>query len=392
MRYLVIGDANSMHIFNFTKTVLLPLKYEVHLLTLSVEPIRETYRTFYREHGVTVHSVAEKCYRNLEKKDRIHRLLNLIRKFKLMNDVPKVDICHVQSVYKTSLMMVLCNREKFDKLILSYWGGDIEDKSKFVVKLREKCFKFANAITVTVKQNYNKFREMYGDRYDDKLTICRFATEGLQCIHDISLKQTRESCRKTYGIPEGKICITCGYSAYAEQHQEYCLQEINKLDEKFKEKLFVIVPMQYGRYDNIYIEKVHNIAQKCTFECKILEEFVPFEISAQLALATDIYIHVRDTDAFSNALKEHVYAGSFVIKGDWLQYFELDEMNASIDSIASLSELKKKLTNVLETFSISNEYNLFPPIYELYSTSAIAEQWDAVIRSVVNVNGVNEGE
>ena len=326
MKYLVVGDANSMHIYNFAKTVLLPLKYEVHLLTLSVEPIRETYRKFYRENGVIVHSVAEKQYRDWGKKDRLHRVLHLLRKLKLMRDVPKVDICHVHSVYKTALMLVLCNRKKFDKLILSYWGGDIEDRTPSVIKLRKKCFRFADAITVTVKQTYQDFRELYGPQYDDKLSICRFATDGLQCIHEISEKKSRQSCRELYGIPDDKICITCGYSAYAAQHQEYCLQEIDKLDERIKNKLFVIVPMQYGRYDAAYIEKVHDVAKHCTFSCKILEDFVPFEVSAQLALATDIYIHVRDTDAFSNALKEHVYAGSFVIKGDWLRYLELDEM------------------------------------------------------------------
>ena len=40
-RYLVIGDANSMHIYNYVKNVLLPYNYEIHLLTLSVLPIRK---------------------------------------------------------------------------------------------------------------------------------------------------------------------------------------------------------------------------------------------------------------------------------------------------------------------------------------------------------------
>lgn len=41
MKYLVIGDSNSVHIYNFVKTVLLPNEYEVYLITLSVKPIRE---------------------------------------------------------------------------------------------------------------------------------------------------------------------------------------------------------------------------------------------------------------------------------------------------------------------------------------------------------------
>lgn len=382
MRYLVIGDAGSMHIFNFVKTVLLPKGYEVHLLTLSSEPVRENFREFYRENGVNVHAVAEKNYRNLDKKDKFHRTLNIFRKLNLMNDVPKVDICHVHSVYKTACLMVLLHKKKYKKLILSYWGGDIEDKTSSVVKMRAKCFDRANAITVTVKETYNEFRRIYGDKYDKKLSICRFATDGLGCIKKISQEMSRSDCRKNYNIPDGKICITCGYSAYAEQHQDKCLEIISSLPEHIRKKIFVIVPMQYGRFDEAYIKRVHEAAEKMRAEYKILEKFVPFEISAQLAIATDIYLHLRDTDAFSNALKEHVFAGSYVIKGDWLKYPELDDMKASVESIPSFDELGNRLKEITEKIEISDKITLFEPIYELYSTESIIKQWNDVIESV----------
>lgn len=382
MKYLVIGDAGSMHIFNFVKTVLLPRGYEVHLLTLSAEPVRENFRAFYKENGVFVHAIAEKGYCDLDKKDRLHRTLNVFRKLRLMRDVPKVDICHVHSVYKTACLMVLRNKRKFKKLILSYWGGDIEDKTPSVVKIRRNCFACADAITVTVKETYNEFRQLYGDGYDDKLRICRFATDGLACIKKLSGEMSREECRKTYGIPDGRICVTCGYSAYAAQHQDRCLEIIGALPESVRRKIFVIVPMQYGRYDKAYIESVHKAAEASGTDYRILEEFVPFEISAQLAIATDIYLHLRDTDAFSNALKEHVFAGSHVIKGDWLKYPELDDMNASVESIPSLEALGACLERVIEKTHISDTITLFEPIYELYSTEAIEKQWSEVVESV----------
>ena len=379
MKYLVIGDAGSMHIFNFVKTVLMPRGYEVHLLTLSAEPVRENFRKFYKENGITVHAIAEKGYRGINKKDRFHRTLNILRKLRLMHDVPKVDICHVHSVYKTACLMVLRNRKKFDKLILSYWGGDIEDREKAVIAIRKKCFKYADAITVTVKETYNMFRRIYGDEYNGKLRICRFATDGLACIKKLSGEMSREECRKTYKIPPGKICITCGYSAYAAQHQDLCLKAIGSLPSEIKEKLFVIVPMQYGRYDYEYIEKVRKAAAESGTKYSILEEFVPFEISAQLAIATDIYLHLRDTDAFSNALKEHVFAGSYIIKGDWLKYPELEEMNAPLKSISSFRMLGETLKKVIENITVKKEIDLFEPIYEMYSTDSIKKQWSDVI-------------
>lgn len=383
MKYLVIGDAGSMHIFNFVKTVLLPRGYEVHLLTLSAEPVRANFREFYKENGVIVHAISEKGYHGLDKKDRIHRFLNLVRKLKLMHDVPKVDICHVHSVYKTACVMVLRNKHKFKKLILSYWGGDIEDKSPSVVKLRKKCFEYADAITVTVRETYDEFHRIYGDSFNEKLHICRFATEGLECIKKLSVEKSREDCRKTYGIKTGQICVTVGYSAYAAQHQDKCLEIISLLPASIRDKMCVIVPMQYGRYDEGYIERVHKAAEMCGTDCCILEEFVPFEISAQLAIATDIYLHLRDTDAFSNALKEHVFAGSHVIKGDWLKYPELDEMKASIESIPSFDSLGECLESAVEETEIKDKITLFEPIYELYSTQAVKKQWSDLMEFVI---------
>lgn len=383
MKYLVIGDSNSMHIYNFVKTVLLPMGFEVHLLTLSILPLREEYRSFYIENNVTLHSVFEKNYKGLNKTDRVHRILNLLRKIWLMHDVPKVDICHVQSVYITSLMMVLLNRRKFKRLILSYWGGDIEDRSEFLVKTRAKCFEFSDAITVTVQQTLNEFRELYGNKYDEKLHICRFATNGLNCINELSQKVTREHCRECYNIPADKVCITCGYSAYAEQHQEQCLEEIQKLPEELRKKVFAIVPMQYGRFDQAYIDKVEETKEKCDFDCVILDEYVPFEMSAKLAIATDIYLHLRDTDAFSNALKEHIYAGSKVITGEWLKYIELEQMEAPFESISSIDCLTDALEKKLENFEADKEINLFQPIYEMYSTENIISQWKGIINSAL---------
>ena len=55
MKYLIIGDANSMHIFNYVKTVLEGYPFEIHLLTLSTERVKESYRRYYREHLSLIH-------------------------------------------------------------------------------------------------------------------------------------------------------------------------------------------------------------------------------------------------------------------------------------------------------------------------------------------------
>ncbi len=387
MNYLVIGDSSSMHIYNFVKTVLLPRNYKVFLLTLSVNPIRQEYLDFYKKNGVTVYSLHECGYKNLNKTDKFHRVINLYRKFLLIKKIPQMDVCHVQSVYKTAIAMVLKNRRKFKKIILSYWGGDVEDRSPAVINIRKKCFEFADAITVTVKKTLQDFREIYGSNYDDKLRVCRFATDGLSCINKLSKTTSRDECRQAYNIPKDKICVTCGYSAYRVQHQDYCVRELNKLPKELKDKIFVIVPMQYGKLDDKeYFDKVEKAKEAADFECVILREFVPFEKSAKLAIATDIYLHLRETDAFSNALKEHVYAGSEVLSGKWLKYIELDEMNAPVKYISRYKEFKDAIETMIESHQLKKDMVLFEPIYDLYSTENIVKSWQDVIDLALNTS------
>lgn len=387
MKYLVIGDANSMHIYNFVKSFLMPREDEVHLLTLSTERVKEAYRDFYRDNGVHLHSVAEKGYKGLDKKTRFWRILNFLRKMQLMRDVPTVDICHIHSVYKTSVLLALNNRKKFNKLILSYWGGDLLERSPKILKIIDKGLRMCDVITVTVKNSLNIFREIHGDKYDNKIHICRFATAGLECINELSKTSSLEECRESYNIPKDKICITCGYSAYREQHQELCIEEINKLPQELKDKLFVIVPMQYGRMDDKeYFARVEAAKEKADFECVILKDFVPFVMSAKLAIATDIYLHLRDTDAFSNALKEHVYAGSKIISGTWLKYIELDEMNAPVEYISDFSQLSDVLETTIVNYRIKEKMCLFETIYNLYSPQNIARGWQTIIDLTTNAS------
>ena len=160
LKYLIIGDANSMHIYNFVKNVLIGGKFEVSVMTLSSQRVREEYRKFYKENNVTLYSVAEKYGNgeNLPNRTLIQRLKNFIRKYKLAKSLPKFDICNIQSVYKTSLLFYLKNKRKFKHLIASYWGGDIVDTSPLVLKLRKKSFFRADAITLTTQNMLEKFK------------------------------------------------------------------------------------------------------------------------------------------------------------------------------------------------------------------------------------------
>ena len=206
----------------------------------------------------------------------------------------------------------------------------------------------------------------------------------MEQIKILSKETTKEECRDFYHIPKEKICLTCGYSAYADQHQDDCLKELMKLPKLIREKIYVIVPMQYGRFDEGYIKRVEDQAKLCDFSCMILKKYTSFENSAKLAIATDIYIHVRDTDAFSNTLKEQVYASSLIITGSWLSYLELEEMGVPLTRINGIGELSKTVEKIIPHFIPEKTIHLYEPIYEMYSTESIVTQWETVLEKALH--------
>ena len=376
LSYLIIGDANSMHIFNYVKTVLGQGRFKVSLLTLSTMRVREEYRDYYLKNNITLYSIAEKYGGDVPNKTKKERICNFIKKYRLVKSIPRFDVCHIHSVYKTSLLFYQWNRKKFKYFIASYWGGDIENKSKPLVRLRQKCFQSADIITVTAQQTLNDFHNIYGDKFDDKLRICRFATAGIEYVKKVFEEKTVEECKEIVGFPKNKFCITCGYSAYAEQHQDIMVKQISSLPQELKDKIFISVPMQYGKFEKQYMDDVYSALEQSGCEYTVLREYFSFEKKAAEAIATDLYLHMRDTDAFSNSLKEQVYAGTSVVIGNWLKYPELEQMDARIIWTDSFDELPKIIKKYLNH---SKEKKLFEPLYAMYSFEMVTKQWNEVI-------------
>lgn len=376
LSYLIIGDANSMHIFNYVKSILPQGEFKVSLLTLSPKRVREEYRIYYQENGIMLYSIAENFGGDVPNQTKKQRIFNFIKKYRLAKSLPGFDICHIHSVYKTSLLFYKWNRKKFKHLIASYWGGDIENNDRLLVFLREKCFQRADIITVTAQQTLRDFHDIYGDEFDDKLRICRFATAGIECVKKVFEEKTIDKCKEIVGFPKDKFCITCGYSAYAEQHQDWMIKQISTLPQGIKDKIFISVPMQYGKFEKNYMDDVYTALETCGCEYTVLREYFSFEKKAAEAIATDLYLHMRDTDAFSNSLKEQVYAGTAVVIGAWLKYPELNEMGANIiwaDKFEKLPQI------IQEALNQSREKELFAPLYEMYSFEAVRKQWHEVI-------------
>ncbi len=377
MKYLIISDAGSMHVYNFIKEMLSGRGYDIYILTHSVGEIPQEYLNYYKENNVTVYSLRYEGHKNLYSRNKLNVAIKFLKKYFFMRKLGKIDVCHIHYVHNASLLLTKLFKKRINKLIFSYWGDDVLIPKPKEIEMQKKMLPFSNAITVTVKNSYNVFRERFGNIYDDRLQVLHFATDGVRKIKEVAEKYSKVECRKQFNVPDGKLLLVCGYNADPAQRQDEIAEQIAKLDIEIKEKLHIIVPLQYGRKSEEYIERVKMAFKNCGCSHNFFEEYVPFERNAIMSLATDIYLNLRASDAFSNAMKEHICAGSYMITGSWLKYIELDEMQAPVTKIDSFDELPQVITDLVNNHNFSMENNVFELMYNMFAREQIRKEWDS---------------
>ena len=380
MKYLIISDAASMHIYNFVRFFLADGGNEIYILRHSLMKIPEQYQKFYDENNVTVFT-ADTPEGSSNKLSTVKRFF---RKCRFLIKLGKVDVCHIHYLHMQSILLYKLFRRNFKKLILTYWGTDVLNPSAKEIAKQRTILPYADKITVTVKNSFNVFRDRFGSDYDNRLEVVHFPSGAVPKIKEMSELKTRKQCKEETSVPDGKLLVVCGYNADPAQRQDVLLNEISLLSEEERNRLHILIPLQYGRFDLSYVQRVKKAASECGCSYEVLEEYVPFEKNAVMCLATDIYLNLRDCDAFSNAMKEQVTAGSLMIQGDWLHYIEVDEMNAPVVKISDLSELHTALEKVLTEYDFPKDNCIFEPMYNMFAPESLKKEWVKIFNEVLN--------
>lgn len=379
MKYLIISDASSMHVYNYIKNMLFGRGYDIYILTHSVKEIPKEYLDYYKENNITVYSLRYEGYKNLYGRNKLNVAIKFFKKALFMRRLGYIDICQLHYVHRASLLLIRLFRKRIGKVIFSYWGSDILQPSSREVREQKRALPLADVITVTVKNSYNVFRKRFGSGYDSKLRVVHFAAGGISGIKQIAQERTKEQCRAEFLIPDGKLMVVCGYNADPSQRQEQIAQQLAKLGDDIKSKLHLVVPLQYNRVSAQYIQSVKEAFSLVGCSYSILEDYVSFERNAIMSLATDIYLNLRISDAFSNAMKEQVCAGSYLVTGTWLNYIELDECNAPVTKIAAFDELPRVIEGLVNNYKFPKENIIFEPFYRMFATENVREEWDKLL-------------
>jgi len=105
--------------------------------------------------------------------------------------------------------------------------------------------------------------------------------------------------------------------------------------------------MTYVRNDITYINKVKHTLSNSGFEYIVYEEYLENSEILNIRLATDIFIHIQDTDAYSATIQEFLLTDTIVFNGAWTRYPNLETNGIPYLLVNNISDLDHDILGYL---------------------------------------------
>ena len=377
-RILVIADADSFWTKRLMEHLLLPVGYELTLFPIWGDGGK--YASFYQDNGVRVYHDAH----SLPGIRHIPRLRMWARIALNARDLARLgpfDIVHNHYLSQRDLALGgLVARRFRAHWACSFWGSDLMRAGRLALRRMKPYLCRCDAVSVHSELNRAMIREVYGDAVAQKTALLYFGQTGYGDIDRARGLYTREQCRARFGIAPDRFVVCVGYSASSAQQQEEAIRALALLPEERLKRITLVLQQTYGENDPAYVARTRELAGRLPCQTVALTRFLGPEDSAMLRLSADVFVLAIKTDAFSASMQEYLYAGACVIKGAWLGYPQLTDMNielAQFDDFAKLPALVAgAMDGALKGLSPQRRA-LFP---KLYSWEAVRESWLALYR------------
>lgn len=353
-RVLIIGDANSFLlndiIYNVNK------KYgQISFDILNTNPKLQVIDKNLYSNVVSPGLLFDKLQRfvsNINKYPAFF-LMRFYMKYSLKSITSKYDFVHIHFFNKNFLYI---NPKQIQNithnLVISFWGSDFYKRSSLQ---KQKMIPYLNYATEILFGN-PQMRDSLVSYYNNYFSKTRILPIGLEILNSIDAelekKNTKKELKTSLGFAN-KTVITIGYSSHPDQHQIEIIEIITKsIDSRQLDKIHFVFPLTYG--DKNYKEQIIYSAKKHGLSFTTLTKPLSKDLIAKYRIASDIMIHLRDTDQFSGSFQEYLYTNNVVITGNWLPYQFILDKGIYLHSLTRIDELSNVLNYVL--INLNAEY------------------------------------
>jgi glycosyltransferase involved in cell wall biosynthesis len=306
-------------------------------------------------HSRTFNHVVSNEYINgaLTKIRKIGILFSFFNLWKISINLPQYDIIHIHYHHWYIALISKVLRRKCSKLIISFFGSDFNEVSKFHHFCNKRSICVADNICATNPVFLTRIFNFYNLDVKRKASSILFPLMSSFSEFEVFLKKN-DSLKAKQALKLDKKIITCGYNgAKIVQHQAIWTSIVESKVKK--EEYKIIFPMTYGTGKIETIKIVKESTVKTDLDVQILEDYLEIDDLRRLRLATDIFIHIQTRDQFSASMLEHLAAGSVAIIGKWLPYGLLIEKGVYAVWINSPDELTEALNNVISNIQIHKD-------------------------------------
>lgn len=319
MNVLILGKADSVFTRDFCTNVLNPK--EINTVILS-QAFPKEYEKDYENAGVRIVQWPECFLKGIKK--QIKEIFFLHKKMQdLEKEIgfgEKIDVLHVHYVEPLHLFYFLSFWKKANKRILTFWGSDLYTASKNKLLLFKYFLKKSSFIVLMINNQYDDFRNKFGNKYNDKIKIIDFGNSLLNKL-DIVNQTAKEECKRYFNFPLKKIVVHIGYNASKAQQHIEVLNSIKNLQSSILSKMTFVFFVSYRKSNDfdIYKRQMIEIMDKAHMEYVFCDRYLQGEELAMFRRTCDIFIYGQKTDARSESPIEYVYAGAEFICPKWLE-------------------------------------------------------------------------
>lgn len=354
-RILIIGDANSFLLHDIVNNICISPILTVDILnTNPAQSILDSSvynKVLYpNKANLYLQKVADKISPFLS-----FFLMRFFIKWCLKSIREDYDVIHIHFFNKNFLFLDVSHIKKATKeLVITFWGSDFYKRSEVQ---RNKMIPYLNFASKIIFSNPD-MKATFTDFYKNYYSKCHVLATGLDILSKIDLLRTKNlskrDLKKELYIDPNKTVITIGYSSHPENHQVEIIEHIaNKINENKLKNLHFVFPLTYG--DKDYKKHIIALATENNLDFTAITTPLSKEQIAKYRVASDIMIHLRDTDQFSGTFQEYLYANNVIITGKWLPYQFIIDKGIYMHTISKLDNLSNILEHILSNLEIESQ-------------------------------------
>lgn len=237
----------------------------------------------------------------------------------------KFDIVNIH--FPKRYLSYVCRylRAMSNKMVITPWGSDVLRQNSESLKQLRRLYDEADYIATSPNTPLGKkiIEEFQGA--SKKMVGSFWGSEVLDFAIEKGDSISQEESKEHFGLT-GRYVITCGYNRKVPQRHKAIIAAVDKVRDQLPDNLTLLFPMTYAnpRTNTDYVAECKEECSKRGIPAVFVTDYLNVEDIYKLRKATDMFVHVQTTDAFSGSVQEYIICNKKIVHGSWIKYHELE--------------------------------------------------------------------